>query len=213
MPRSAHARAGQHGSVLILAMFLVLLLAVVGVMVIRHAGNDHIAAAQMGSKERAFACAEAGLQYGRRFFGLRYEASHGWNDYLDGTIAGYTYDPATYDPANPPVPSGLPLRVRGASDGATFDPGADYDGASQFWVSIRDDDDERPDGQVDDRTRDNNESVILRSECTAFFYLEGGREQTAALEVQLAHIQSASGYGNAQITSNSPDVLGSLGTE
>lgn len=217
MCRSVRSREGERGSVLILAMFLVLLLAVVGAMVIRHAARDRIAAAQMGSRERAFACAEAGLQYGRRFFGLRYEASHGWNDYLDGTLAGFTYDPATYDPANPPVLSDRPLEVRGASDGAAFDPGADYEGASQFWVSIRDDDDERPGPGVappaDDPTRDNNESVILRSECTAFFYLEGGREQTAALEVQLAHIQSASGYGNAQITSNSPDVLGTLGTE
>jgi hypothetical protein len=202
-------RAGpaEHGSVLVLAMALILALAVIGVMVLQHAGRDRIAAAQMGSKERAFACAEAGLQYGRRYFGLNYEASHGWNDYLNGTVPGYTYTAS-------PTLSSLPKQVRGMSDGSTLDAGAGYNGSSQFWVSIRDDDDERPSGiATDDPTRDNNETVILRSECTAFYYLEGGEQRTAALEVLLSHVQNASGYGNAQITSNSPDVLGQLGTK
>jgi Tfp pilus assembly protein PilX len=187
-------------------MALILALAVIGVMVLQHAGRDRIAAAQMGSKERAFACAEAGLQYGRRYFGLNYEASHGWNDYLNGTVPGYTYT------ATPSL-SSVPKQVRGMSDGSTLDVGAGYNGSSQFWVSIRDDDDERPSGLGDDPTRDNNEAVILRSECTAFYYLEGGEQRTAALEVLLSHVQNASGYGNAQITSNSPDVLGQLGTK
>lgn len=79
-------------------------------------------------------------------------------------------------------------------------------------MSIRDDDDEAPAGQVNNAARDNNEAVIVRSECTAFYYLEGSDERTAAVEGLLAHVQNASGYGNAQVTSNSPDVLGQLGT-
>jgi Tfp pilus assembly protein PilX len=186
----------------------VLLLAVVGVLVVRHAGRDRIASAQMVSKERAFACAEAGLQYGRRFFGLNYEAAHGWNDYLNGTTPGYTYDPSTTAPAL----STLPKQVRGASDGSVYDTGTTYNGSPTFWVSIRDDDDEAPAGQANNAARDNNEAVIVRSECTSFYYLEGSNERTAAVEGLLAHIQNASGYGNAQVTSNSPDVLGQLGT-
>lgn len=194
---------------LILALFLILVLAVIGMMVLRDAGRDRVSAAQMGSKERAFACAEAGLQYGRRFFGQRYETSHGWNDYLGGTTAGYTYDPANARPSL----GGLPVQVRGKSDGSGFDPGADYDGNYQFWVSIRDDDDERPGGVADDPQKDNNEAVIVRSECTMFYYVEGGQERTAAVEALLVHVQNSSGYGNAQVTSNSPDVLGRMGTQ
>jgi Tfp pilus assembly protein PilX len=201
--------ASQRGSMLLLAMFFVLLLAVVGVLVVRHAGRDRIAAAQMVSKERAFACAEAGLQYGRRFFGLNYEASSGWNSYLNGTTPGYKYDPAT-DAA--PTLSTLPGQVRGKSDGSTYDAGTTYNGNPTFWVSIRDDDDEAPSGLANDPTRDNNEAVYVRSECTAFFYVEGAEERTAVVEALLVHVQNASGYGNAQITSNSPDVLGQMGT-
>lgn len=210
------ARRGgsPRGSMLLLAMFFVLLLAVVGVLVVRHAGRERIATAQMVSKERAFACAEAGLQYGRGFFALNYEASAGWNDYLDDTRttykSGYKYDPAV---DSRPSLSGVPAQVKGKSNGSTFDPGADYDGNQQFWVSIRDDDDEVPAGQPDNPRKDNNEAVFVRSECTAFYYIEGGEERTAAVEALLVHVQNASGYGNAQITSNSPDVVGQLGTQ
>lgn len=209
MPSVAFRRAAERGSMLMLAMFFVLVLAVVGVLVLRHAGRDRIASAQMVTKERAFACAEAGLQYGRRFFGLNYEASHGWNDYLNGTLAGYKWDPTS----SKPTLSSRPVQARGASDGTTYEPGTTYDGRPTFWVSIRDDEDEAPAGQPNDGNRDNNEAVVLRSECTAFFYVEGDQEQTAALETLLVHVQNASGYGNAQVTSNSPDVLGQMGNQ
>lgn len=197
-----------RGSVLVLALFLVVLLAVVGIALVNTAGRDRIQAAQAATRERAFACAEAGLQYGRRFFGRAYEASGGWNDYLSGTVPGYHWVPGS---AAPDIDD-LPRQVRGASDGTTYESGTRVNGSPQFWVSIRDDDDERPSGQPDDPARDNNESVILRSECTAFYYTERGQNMTAAVEALVSHIQNASGYGNAQITSNAPDVLGQLGT-
>jgi hypothetical protein len=201
----------DRGSILILAMFFVLLLAVIGVALINTTGRDRIAAAKAATRERAFACAEAGLQYGRRFFGRNYEKSSGWNDYLNGTTPGYKYSPTSTTRLGD-----FPKEVRGASDGTTYDPGTTVNGGSQFLVSIYDDDDERPNGQpaapLDDvPTKDNNETVILRSECTAFYYEEQGVTYTAAVEAVLAHIQNASGYGNAQITSNAPDVLGDLG--
>jgi Tfp pilus assembly protein PilX len=199
----------ERGSILVLALFFVLLLAVVGIALVNTAGRDRIAAATAATRERAFACAEAGLQYGRRYFGRSYEASHGWNDYLSGTLPGYRFTPGSTAPAL----STLPKQVRGASDGITYDAGTQVNGAPQFWVSIRDDDDERSSGQPDDAARDNNETVIVRSECTAFYYEEAGEKMTAAVEGMLVHIQNASGYGNAQITSNAPDVLGQLGTQ
>lgn len=208
MPSASSRRAAERGSMLLLAMFFVLVLAVVGVLVLRNAGRDRIASAQMVTKERAFACAEAGLQYARRFFGMSYEASHGWNDYLNGTTPGYTWDPTT----SKPTLASRPVQARGASDGTTYESGTTYNGRPTFWVSIRDDEDEAPAGQGNDAGRDNNEAVVLRSECTAFFYVDGDEERTAALETLLVHVQNASGYGNAQVTSNSPDILGQMGT-
>jgi hypothetical protein len=102
------------------------------------------------------------------------------------------------------------METRGMSDGATFDPGADLDqdGDPDFWVSIRDDDDERAGGIGDDPRRDNNERVVLRSECTSMVYEGLGGRRFAVVEAMFSHVQGASGYGNAQITSNSPDVVG-----
>jgi hypothetical protein len=209
MRRRSGARRGERGAALIFAIALVAVLAIVGVAIIRLAGNDQVAAAKLGARERGLACADAGIQYGRRFFGTRYEASHGWNDYLSRTTPGYRYDTTLATPdARPTDLAALPLEARGASDGAHLDAGADMDGdgAPDFWVSIRDDDDERPLGAVDDRTRDNNETVLLRSECTnPSFAGPGG---AVVVEVQLTHVQGGSGYGNAQITSNSPDIVG-----
>ncbi len=218
MRAGARRRPGQGGSMLILAMFFVLLLAVVGILVVRHAGRDRILSAQLVSKERAFACAEAGLQYGRRFFGMNYEASHGWNDYLNGTLPGYRYDsdptldgPVVTDAMINASTDQTSGKTRGAFDGA-YDPGTTYNGFPMFWVSIRDDDDEPASGQLNDRTRDNNEAVVVRSQCTAFYYEDGG-DRTAVVEGLLVHVQNASGYGNAQVTSNSPDILGQMGTQ
>jgi Tfp pilus assembly protein PilX len=205
--------ARERGSILVFALFLIVLLAVIGIALINTAGRDRIAAAQAATRERAFACAEAGLQYGRRFFGREYEASHGWNDYLNPTAA--SYKPGYKHPPDPDARlSTFPKQVRGASDGSTYDTGTLVDGSPQFWVSIRDDDDERPNGiPIDDPAKDNNETVILRSECTAFYYTERGQDMTAAVEALMVHVQNASGYGNAQTTSNAPDVVGRLGTD
>jgi hypothetical protein len=207
---SSSARRGERGAALPLAFILALMLAVLGIALLRLTGQDRVDAAKMGTKERAQMCADAGLQYGRRFFGLRYEATHNWNDYLDGTAAGYRYDPDhLQDTADA---ESRPPETRGKSDGANLDAGADVDddGEPDFWVSIRDDDDEQPLGGPDTRTRDNNETVILRSECTntSLVYRVGGEEVRAVVESVFTHVQGASGYGNAQITSNSPDVVG-----
>jgi hypothetical protein len=207
--RHVAGRPAERGSILVLALFFVLLLAVIGLAIIKTTGRDRIRAAQAATRERAFACAEAGLQYGRRYFGRVYEATGGWNDYLSASTPGYVWNPGS---AAPDLDD-LPRQVLGKSDGTSWDDGVLVDGSPQFWVSIRDDDDERPSGQADDPARDNNETVILRSECIAFYYTEGGRDMTAAVEGLLSHVQNASGYGNAQVTSNAPDVLGQLGTE
>jgi hypothetical protein len=213
MPTQRRTDAGQRGAVLLLALGLIALLLVVGTAILRIAGKDRMEAARLGTKERAVLCAEAGLQYGRRFFGTTYETTHNWNDYLDETsasyVAGYRFDPRAplSDAANV---ASRPLETRGKSDGADFDAGADLDqdGSPDFWVSIRDDDDERPGGILDNPRRDNNERVILRSECTSIVYDGIGGRQHAVVESIFAHVQGASGYGNAQITSNSPDIVG-----
>ncbi len=207
--------SSQRGAVLLLALALMLAIALIGVAVLRVAGNDRMEAARMGVKERGQMCAEAGLQYGRRFFGLRYEVTHNWNDYLNGGVTGFGKD-YRYDPSLGDVPdiADRPMKTKGQSNGTSFDTGADLDGDGKpdFWVSIRDDDDEAPLGATDDRTRDNNETVILRSECiNPQWQVEvGGTYQDVVLEAVLTHVQGASGYGNAQITSNSPDIVGTV---
>jgi hypothetical protein len=205
-------RRGERGAALILAIMLVGVLLLVGVAVLRVAGADRIEAAKLGSRERAQLCAEAGLQYGRRLFGRSYEATHNWNDYLDETsatyVAGYRFDPRLDDERDL---ADRPVEARGKSDGVAFDAGADLDddGEPDFWVSIRDDDDELSAGAATNNSkRDNNESVILRSECTSLVYEGPGGRQHAVVEAVFTHVQGASGYGNAQITSNSPDVVG-----
>ncbi len=207
-----HARSPRRatGAALLFALAIILVLAVAGVALVKLAGSDREKAAQLGVQDRGLACAEAGIQYGRRFFGSRYETSHGWNDYLATPALGYRYDAAHGDAR--PTLSSLPLQVRGASNGAQLDVGADIDGDGQpdFWVSIRDDDDERPLGATDNPARDNNETIILRSECTnpKFAVTQGGAKVNAVLEVVLTHVQGISGYGTAARALNAPDLVG-----
>jgi len=201
--------ARSTGSVLVFAIAIVLAMAVVGVLLIRLAGNDRIDAGMMGIKDRGLACAEAGLQYGRSFYGSTYETSNGWNNYL-AQGSGYRYDAAHGD-ARPEL-STVPKQTLGYGNGTTLDPGADINGDGQpdFWVTIHDDDDERPVGLPDNPSRDNNEVVILRSECTNSSFAEtvGGVPTNIVLEAVLAHVQGSSGYGIATRGSNAPDLVG-----
>lgn len=199
-PLSSSMR-GQRGSALLLAMALVLAIAVIGAAILKITGNDRILAGRLGLEDRGRACAEAGIQYGRRLFGSNYESSRGWNDYLGESTAAYAYVP---------LPNAAPnLDARESAAPEVFGD-ADGDGTNDFWVSIRDDDDETPLGKTNDAERDNNEVVILRAECInpAWQVERGGTRNAAVIETVLAHIQGSSGYGNAQITSNSPDVVG-----
>lgn len=205
--------ASARGSAILFAMGLILLLAVAGVAIVKYAGNDRIDAARFGTKDRGLVCAEAGLQYARRFFGSRYATSHNWNDYLvapTAEVPGYRYDETSSDVR--PDLSLVPVQARGMSDGESFDAGADLDGDDEpdFWVSIRDDDDERPLGATQDAGRDNNETIIIRSECTnpAFAPASGGEPRNTVLESALSHVQGSSGYGIAAGGSNSPDLVG-----
>jgi hypothetical protein len=195
------------GSALILALLVIVALALMGVFLVKLAGSDRVEAAKVGVKDRGVACAEAGLQYGRRFFGTRYETSNNWNTYL-AAGSGYSYVPGA---AKPDLGS-LPMQARGKSDGAAFDAGADLDGDGQpdFWVSIHDDDDERPLGIADNPNQDNNETIILRSECTnpAWAVVQGGVAANAVLEAYLTHIQGSSGYATASQSSNAMDLVG-----
>jgi hypothetical protein len=207
-------RSRARGSALLFALALVLLLAVAGIALVNYAGNDRIDAAKLGVKDRGLACAEAGLQYARRFFGSRYETSNNWNDYLKtptAAVPGYRYDPSAGDVY--PDLSTVPPQTRGMSNGTSFDPGADLDGdgVPDFWVSVRDDDDERPLGiPANDPTRDNNETIIIRSECTnpQWAIVAGGQPRNVVLEATLSHVQGSSGYGIASGGSNSPDLVG-----
>jgi hypothetical protein len=212
-PRTLRERGAiARGSALVFALLVVLLLASAGVAIIRYAGGDRVDAAKLATKDRALACAEAGLQYARRFFGSRYDTSDNWNDYLrapTSSVPGYRYDPGEGDPRSLAT---RPMQTRGKSNGTSFDPGADIDGDGNpdFWVSVRDDDDERPLGALHDPTRDNNELIIIRSECTnpAYAVVEGGQSRAAVVEASLSHVQGSSGYGIAAGGSNSADLVG-----
>jgi hypothetical protein len=209
--RAAHAR----GAALILALAIVLLLALAGVAIVRYAGGDRIDAAKLSSRDGGLACAEAGLQYARRFFGSNYatDDNNNWTVYLrapTSAVPGYRFDPRVGDP-RPADFSALPPQTRGKSNGTDFDPGAD-DGHGNpiFWVSVHDDDDERPLGAADDPAHDNNELIIIRSECTypAYAIVEGGQSRNVVLEASLSHVQGSSGYGIAAGGSNSADLVG-----
>jgi hypothetical protein len=177
---------------------LVLVLSVAGTAIVLVAGNDRISASKMGVEDRGLSCAEAGLQYARRFFGTRYETSHGWNDYLSSSTPGYRYDARAQD-ARPDL-SSVPADAKGDFDG---------DGVADFWVSMRDDDDERPLGAADNPARDNNETIIIRSECInpSYAVVRGGTPVNVVLESTLVHIQGGSGYATSGPT-NSPDIVG-----
>jgi hypothetical protein len=216
MPRTDE-RLLQHrsprGSALVFAMGLMILLAIAGIALVNYAGNDRIDAARFGAKDRGLACAEAGLQYGRRFFGSNYEQSNNWNTYLatpTAALPGYRFDENAND--DYPNLANVPVQTRGKSNGSTFDAGADLDGdgSADFWVSVRDDDDERPLGAPHNPARDNNETILIRSECTnpAFAITEGGQSRNVVLESALSHVQGSSGYGIAAGGSNSPDLVG-----
>jgi len=202
----------QSGSALIFVLAIVLAIAFAGIAVVRLAGGDRMSAARSSQKDRGLVCAEAGLQYGRRFFGSTYETSNGWNTYLSNPTLGYRYVPVPTSVSLSAHLSARPLQVKGASNGTTLDTGADLDGdgSPDFWVSIRDDDDERPLGIADNPARDNNETVILRSQCTnpAFARVVGGQPEYAVIEVVLAHVQGSSGYGGSQAASNAMDLVG-----
>jgi hypothetical protein len=212
MPTSPSRAPSTRGSALLYVMGLILLLAVAGVALVRYAGQDRIDAARFAGRDPGLACAEAGLQYARRYFGSRYATSNNWNDFLD-PATGYRFDEGADDA--PPDLATVRGEARGMSDGSALDPGADLDGDEEpdFWVSIRDDDDERPLGvPANDPDRDNNETIIIRSECTnpAFARVSGGVEVNAVVESALSHVQGSSGYGIAAGGSNSPDLVGNL---
>lgn len=192
-----------HGSALIFALCFVVVLAIAGIALINLAGGDRTAAAKLGGEDRGLSCAEAGLQYARRLFGTSYEKSHGWNDYLaDGS--GYRYDWTAPDRDAHPD-----LSATGSVAAETL---GSFDGDTQpdFWVSVRDDDDERPAGiATDDWKHDNNEAIVIRSECInpRYAVLRGGVRTNVAVESTLIHIQSSSRYGLTG-PANAPDIVG-----
>lgn len=192
------ARAkGARGASLLIAMFLMLVIATVSAALIQYAGKDRIAAGRMSVQDRGVACAEAGIQYGRRYFACNYKATNNWNSILDGT------QPGRYDPAFDPYPAtqgDIPAVLQGDIDG---------DGVADFWFSIRDDDDERPLGNADDPRHDNNQVVYLRAECInpAFAIESGGQRRTAVVEVMLAYVSNlVNPYGKATSASDFPEA-------
>jgi len=208
-------RRTERGAALILALMLVLVMAVVAIGVVRFVGRDRIAAGKLSVAERGLACAEAGIQYGRRLFGCTYKTTNNWNDYLSGAHLG-RYDPNA--PVSDPYPSisaGVSWEQKGSrANTSTLDTGADLDGDGQpdFWVSVRDDDDERPEGATDNRQRDNNLMVYLRSECInpAYAVEVGGVRRSAVVEVLLAYIPgSVPTYGKATSSSDFPEASSS----
>jgi hypothetical protein len=211
-----HTRHAERGAAMLVAILLVLVIAVVSVGILKLAGADRVAAGKLSIAERGMACAEAGIQYGRRFFGCAYKTSNNWNDFLSGARAG-RYDP-TLTPTPDPYPTSydaLPMELKGSrNNSSTLDAGTDLDGDGKpdFWVSIRDDDDERPEGAADNRFRDNNLMVYLRSECiNPNFAVEvGGVKRSSVIEVLLAYVPGSKPvYGKATSSSDFPEASAS----
>src|SRR3990172_8570525 len=116
----------ERGASLLFAMALILALSVIGVAVINYAGRDRIAAAQLSVQQRGLACADAGIQYGRRYFGCNYKRTSNWNDILSGASSG-RYDPSLSD-SYPASIGAIPGVLRGDStNSGTLDTGTDLD--------------------------------------------------------------------------------------
>jgi len=195
-------RRRQRGSILLVVVGLVLVIAVTGVAMVALTGTDSASTGKMLRQETAQSCAEAGLQYGRRLLGQRYTTTNGWNDYLNGTRPG-RFDPAHFPgdtiPANL---STLPLELQGDADlNGVLDPGTDLDGdgVPDFLVTIRDDDDETPMGAAPNWGKDNNLSVILGAECTnpRMRAIGSGQPESAVIESTVTYIPGQSNNGNA----------------
>jgi len=216
--RAKHKQA-QRGITMVFAILFMLLVAVLSVAIINFAGRDRIAAARMSVQERGLACADAGIQYGRRYFGCSYKDTGGWNSILDGTEPG-RYDTDLGD-TYPTSVGSIDRRLKGDRfDSGTLEPGTDLDGDGQadFWVSIRDDDDDRSGAAnpaaagANVRTHDNNLSVILRAECInpAWAADYGGLRRTAVIEVLLTYLPgTVSEYGKATSSSDFPEASAS----
>jgi len=200
----------QRGSVLLVVIGLIFIIAVTGVAMISITGADSAASGKASKQESAMACAEAGLQYGRAFFASKFLSTNSWNDYLSGARPG-RYDPVYLGdgPAVGPTKIGnlaaiggpCPLELQGDSDcNGALDPGMDLDGDGKpdFLVTIRDNDDERSVGVADNRTRDNDQIVILRAECTnpRWATTINGVSQTAVIESTLHYIAAGNNSNN-----------------
>lgn len=172
----------DRGASLILVISLVAILAIVSAALIKYAGDDRINSARRAQQARGLSCADAGIELARRIVGCAYKTSNNWNDYL---VKNDEFDP----PANKTL-------LTGNIDG-TF-PGGDFE------VTVEDDRDEEPEGLKDDPARDNNLTVILRSQCVnPQLAVEMGEQRWgAAVEVRLVYIPGLSDHGAAPSGSN-----------
>lgn len=173
-------RSAERGAILILVIVVVAILAAVSGALIGYAGQDRIQSAKTAQEARSLSCAEAGVQFGRRWFGCRYKTSDNWNAFLAG-------------PGNRTV-------MTGNMDGTT--PGTDFE------VSVQDDEDEAPEGLAEDRARDNNLTLLLRSRCInpQFASVSADRRWGEAIEVRLVYLPSLSEHGSAPSGSNAMEA-------
>jgi hypothetical protein len=177
--------AAARGAAMLLAIVLMAILAIIGAAVMQSAGRDRIAAAKLGAQGGALACAESGLQFGRRYFGCAYKTSDNWNDFLSGAREA---------------------KVTGDLDGKT--PGKDFE------VSIRDDDDEPAEldengvARNNDPNRDNNMTIVLESRCTAPGYApeENGQRVTKVIRALLTYVPGLSDVGAVTNSSNANEA-------
>lgn len=179
-PRSA------RGASLLLVIAVVAVLAIVSAALIKYAGEDRVQSARRAQEARSLSCSDAGIQFGRRYFGCRYKTSNNWNDFI-------AWNDAVKPPGNRTV-------LTGNIDGTS--PGGDFE------VTVEDDRDEEPEGQPNDPARDNNLTVILRSRCInrQFASVAGGDDYGAVTEVRLVYIPGLSDHGSAPSGSNAMEA-------
>jgi len=174
------SRRGEGGAALIFAMALIVVLLIAGMALIQYAGADRVVSARKSAEARSLSCAEAGIQFGRRFFGCIYKDTKNWNDLL-------AYNAAL---------GANRTAVTGKLDGSS--PGQDF----EVWVE--DDDDEAPMGQPNDPARDNNLTLLMTSRCTnpAFAHHVADQLHGEVVQVRMVYIPGLSDHGSAPSGSN-----------
>ncbi|MCY1023786.1 hypothetical protein [Pyxidicoccus sp. MSG2] len=178
----------SRGSALLTTVAFTMLILVAALALLTYANQSRRRAINNTRSIDRQACTEAGLQLARAYFGRNFTL---WNTYLD-TPASYNPVASSWNtvPAAPTTPA-----LRGSRPELFSD--LDGDGASDVYIYIRDNEDERFPATINWR-RDNDHTVIVGAVCISRTLVPrlGGAPDPDSLSTEglLSYNDPASGY-------------------